>query len=512
MAVTSITQKNFLSKNVVVYMHNISKSFPGVKALDNVNFELRVGEIHGLLGENGAGKTTLMKILCGIYIPDSGEIYVDNVKRVINSPKDAYNLGIIMVNQYPQLIDKLTIIENISLSLDFIKPYSNISKITNRLNELCRKYGFTLDLNTEVSRLSFSERQRVEILKALILNAKVIIFDEPTTLLTESEKKSLYQFMRKAANEGRSIILITHKLHEALEVTDRITILRNGRKVATVLTNQISHNELMRMMFGTQAIPEERYAGNHISDKVLVNVRNLVVLNDLGEKAVNNVSFEIYRGEILGIAGVAGNGQVELAEALAGLRKPVKGKILIENHDLYKLSTILRRRFVGYVPDRVTQAVILDMPIYENFILKLYDHEPFSKHGFINYKHIYDEATKLIKKFNIFASDPSVLAGHLSGGNLQKLVLAREISQKPKLLIVVNPTRALDHISANRIYRILRKFRDEGGSVLLISEDLEEILTVSDRIGVIYNGNIKVLGLKTEADIDLINRCMVGGF
>lgn len=508
----STTHPNFLSKDIVIYMHNISKRFPGVKALNNVNFEVKVGEIHGLLGENGAGKTTLMKILCGIYLPDTGDIYVYGIKRTINSPKDAYKLGIIMVNQYPQLIDRLTVIENISLSLDFIKPFSNVSKLDKKLKELCEKYKFDIDLNTEVSKLSFSERQRVEILKALLLNAKVMVFDEPTTLLTENEKTELYRFMKKAATEGRSIILITHKLSEALEVTDRITILKNGHKVTTLSTQNITHNELVRLMFGVQEIDEKTFYEKKALYKEIVTVDEITVCDDVGNIAINNVSFKIFKGEILGIAGIAGNGQIELAESLAGLRKPKFGKILIESKDLYEIPINIRRRYVGYVPDRITQAVVLEMPIYENIILKKYDVEPYSKRGIINYDYIYEEAEEVITRFNIFANSPNVLAGHLSGGNLQKLVLAREIYQKPKLLIIVNPTRALDHISAGKIHGILREFKDQGRAVLLISEDLDEILSVSDRIGVIYNGNIKILGYKDQIDVNQVNMCMVGGF
>lgn len=497
----------------LIHMLNISKFFPGIVALDNVNFEIRKGEIHGLLGENGAGKTTLMKILCGIYSLDSGEIFYEGKKINILSTKDAYKYGIVMVNQYPQLIDKLTVAENIALSLKNIKLLSKFSILSKKIRGLAEKYGFEIDPDTPIWRLSFSERQRVEILKALLLNAKVIIFDEPTTLLTSREKKLLYQFMNKIAGEGNGVVLITHKLGEALEVTDRITILRNGKVITTVNTCDVNYKKLVKYMFegreDRSVLPPQIHRKMYRTRCVL-EVNNLVVRNDLNEISVRNVSFKLHTGEILGIAGVAGNGQVELAEAIAGLRRAVNGKIIILGRDLTNADVGIRKDLLGYVPDRITQSLILDMPLYENFILKTYSNSNFSRWGFINYDVVLKVSEELISKYHIAAPNSRVNAGHLSGGNLQKLILARELSLKPPVLIIMNPTRALDHYSAKFVYSILYKYKNDGGAVLLISEDLEEVIKLSDTIAVIYNGNLKVLGDKKNVDLDIIEDYIVG--
>ena len=515
------SQPNFLSasknsnsiKNgdVVVLMKNITKVFPGVVALNNVNFEIRRGEIHGLLGENGAGKTTLMKVLCGVYLADQGEIYVNHKLVSINSPKDAFKYGIVMVNQYPKLVDQLTVAENIALSIEDIKPHYKVTTIYDRIKEIADEYGFNIDPRTPAWKLSFSERQRVEIMKALLLNAQVIIFDEPTTLLTSREKKLLYQFMRRASRSGKSIVLITHKLSEALEVTDRITVLRNGEVKAIVDTYETSYDDLVKVMFEGRKISLHKHVESKPNqDQVVLSVNNLSVVNDLGETAVKNVSFDVRKGEIFGIAGVAGNGQVELAEAIAGIRRPVKGEIKINGQDISKLKPEIRRRLIGYVPDKVTQAVILDMPIVENFLLKFLDRSPYIKWGLINYDEGHKLSINLIKRFNIFAKSSDVKAGHLSGGNLQKLVLARELSLNPQLLIIVNPTRALDHYSSEFIYSVMEDYKSNGGSILLISEDLEELYKLSDQIGVMFEGILTVLGDKKNIDIETIEEYMVG--
>ena len=502
-------------KEVLVYMKDISKSFYGNKALDNVSFNLRKGEIHVILGENGAGKTTLVKILAGLYSPDSGEIYLEGNKVNIESTRDAIKHGIAMVNQYPQLVEELTVADNISLSLGNVGLFNQTSKIREKIIEISGKYGFRIQPWKEIMDLSFSERQRVEIIKAIMLDAKVIIMDEPTTLLTTKERRLIYQFMKKAKADGRGIILITHKLSEALEIADRITVLRKGKVVDTIDASEATYEALMKMMFGrTVTIREKIIKGGlgDISSPKILEIKELSVKDNYGRLAVSNISFYIREGEIYGIAGIAGNGQIELVEALYGLRKPVKGniKILGKNHDEYSKKDL--KRIMGYIPDKIQDAIVLDMPIYENSILKLYDTDEYVKNVFIiDYDKAIKYSSQLIKNYYIAAEGPNVHAGYLSGGNLQKLVLAREISIDPPLIIAVNPTRALDHFSTEFVYETLYRFKEKGKAVLLISEDKDEVLRLSDRISVMYEGKLIEMGRKEEVDIDLMEDYMIRG-
>ncbi len=496
-------------------MKDISKSFYGNKALDNVSFNLRKGEIHVILGENGAGKTTLVKILAGLYSPDSGEIFLEGKKVNIESTRDAIKYGIAMVNQYPQLVEELTVADNISLSLSNIGLFNQTSKIGEKIIEISERYGFRIQPWKEIMNLSFSERQRVEIIKAIMLDAKVIIMDEPTTLLTTKERRLIYQFMKKAKADGRGIILITHKLSEALEIADRITVLRKGKVVDTVDASEATYETLMEMMFGrTVTIREKILKGrlvNTTSPKVL-EISDLSVKDNYGRLAVNCISFHIHKGEIYGIAGIAGNGQIELVEALYGLRKAVKGdiKILGRSHGEYSKKEL--KRVIGYIPDKIQDAVVLDMPIYENSILKLYDTREYIRNKFIiDYDKAVEYSSQLIKNYYIAAEGPDVHAGYLSGGNLQKLVLAREISIDPPLIIAVNPTRALDHFSTEFVYETLYKFKENGKAVLLISEDKDEVLRLSDRISVMFEGKLIEMGRREDVDVDLMEDYMIRG-
>ncbi len=496
----------------LVYMRNISKSFYGYKALDNVYYNLLSGEIHVILGENGAGKTTLVKILAGLYSPDEGEVFIKGRKTEIRSSREAIKNGIVMVNQYPQLIEELTVADNIALSLDKVGILRHTNKIASEIANVSDRYGFKIKAEEKVSNLSFSERQRVEIIKAILLNAQVIIMDEPTTLLTTKERRLIYQFMKKAKNEGRGVILITHKLSEALEIADRITILRRGRVIDTLDSSEASYENLMKMMFAKRYSETRREVTRlKTLDETILEVEDLTVENEFGGKALNNVSFHIKKGEIYGIAGIAGNGQLELVEVIYGLRKPKEGKIHIYNNSSTKIETKKRRR-IGYIPDKIPQAIILDMPIYENAILKSYDTSRFlSNKIWINYVEAKKYSEELIKNFYIAADSSDVNAGYLSGGNLQKLVLARELSINPDLIIAVNPTRALDHFSAEFVYKTLIEYRNKGKAILLISEDIDEVLRLSDRISVIYEGELIEMGCREKVDIDLMEEYMIRG-
>lgn len=497
----------------LVYMRNITKSFYGFKALDKVDYTLLNGEIHVILGENGAGKTTLVKILSGLYTSDEGEIYIRGRKVEIESPKEAIKKGIAMVNQYPQLVEELSVADNIALSIDKINVFKHTKKLYRDIIETSDKYGFKIKPDEKIKDLSFSERQRVEIIKAILLNAQVIIMDEPTTLLTTKERRLIYQFMNKAKGEGRGIILITHKLSEALEIADRITILRRGKIVDTIDASEATYDNLMKMMFAEKyrLSTVEMSRGDIWEDKVLV-VRDLCAVDEYGRPALENISFYIKRGEIYGIAGIAGNGQIELVETIYGFRRPKKGEILLLNNSLLEMRSKDRKKMIGYIPDRIPQAILLDMPLYENTILKSYDKERFLyKRIIVNYDEAKVYTRKLIKDFYIAAEGPDVNAGYLSGGNLQKLVLARELSINPMLVIAVNPTRALDHFSTGFVYEKLVRYKNNGNAVLLISEDIEEVLRLSDRIAVIYEGKLVEMGRKEDVDIDVMEEYMIRG-
>ena len=502
----------FLNSDTVVLMRGITKEFYGFKALDNVDFDIKKGEIHVLLGENGAGKTTLVKILTGVYLMDRGEIYIDGVKRDIRNVGDAVKYGISIVNQYPQLIDELTITENISLSLRSLGIIHRFNKIKEKIIEYSDKYSFKLDPDKYVRDLSFSERQRVEILKAILLDSKVIIMDEPTTLLTTWERKLIYQFMKRAKEEGRSLVLITHKLSEALEVADRITILKKGRVVARLNAEDATYGKLMKLMFDKMHAKTVDRKRDVNSRNEVLRIEDLMVLDEYGRKAVKNVNLKLYSGEIVGIAGIAGNGQRELIEAIYGVRRREAGKIIFLGRDISKYNARELRKLIGYIPDKIPEAVILNMPIYENLILKKYDNSVIlRKKIFIDYKSVYKYSDSLISEYNIAAEDPGVEAGTLSGGNLQKLVLARELSLDPPLIIAVNPSKTLDHFSTELLHSTLIKYRDHGKAILLVSEDSEEVMKVSDRIMVMHEGNLYELGSRDEVDLGLIEEYMIRG-
>jgi simple sugar transport system ATP-binding protein len=499
----------------LVSMENITKTFFGVRALDKVSFNLKRGEIHALLGENGAGKTTLMKILAGIYIPDEGEIYIEGKKVYITSTKDSAKYGISIVNQYPQLIDELTVSENIILaqsSLGLFRPHNNLN---HQIIEIAKKYGFKLDPNARVMDLSFSERQRVEIIKSILQESKIIIMDEPTTLLTTYEKKLLYKFMKLSVDEGKGIVLITHKLDEALEIADRITVLKKGKNIGCISNEEASYEKLLEMMFGTTMIsttPEIKLVTSpHNREEIILSIENLVVSDDYGREAVKNVTFKIYRGEIYGIAGIAGNGQRELVEAIYGLRPYKSGVIRFFDRELTTYRKDMIKRLIAYVPDKIDDALILDYPVYENIILKTYN-EKYLKYGFIiDYKNTIEDSSKLIEEFNIVVDSPYSPTGTLSGGNLQKLILARESAISPRLLILVNPSRALDHMSSEKLYQKLSEFKNKGTAILLVSEDRDEILKVSDRVSVMYDGRIYELGNREDVEMGMIESYMVSG-
>lgn len=471
-----------------LFIKNISKRFGPLIALHNVSIEFRGGEIHTVLGENGAGKTTLAKILAGIYRLDSGTIYLGSKKIHIKNTKDALKHGIAIVSQYPKLIEELTVGENLLIALDNFGYLSTPSKLVNEVGRIAENYGLTIDLDKYVYSLSFSERQRVEILKALLLNPTVLILDEPTTLLTDREKESLYNFICRLKREGRIVILITHKIDEALRIGDRITILRNGEVVKTLIKGEADKDMILRYMFGGVEIEEYIYNRKAIEKRVdkgeiILKLSNVNIYDDYGYKILRNVNLIVYRGEIHGVVGMAGTGLKELGETIYGLRRFDGGGITLFGRGLREYGREKLSNKIGFIPDNIIKTLVLDIDIDKNYRLK-------SRLWNISIENILSN----IKKFRIKAESPHQNAGTLSGGNLQKLVVSREMSLEPQLLIAINPTKALDHISISVIHEIFREYTYRGGSILLLSEDIDEVLEISDRVSVISNNTLKTLG------------------
>ncbi len=498
----------------IIEMRNIRKTFLGNVANDNVNFVVYKGEIVSLLGENGAGKTTLMKILYGMYTKDSGEIYVNGKKVEINSPKDAIALGIGMVHQHFTLVRTLTVLENVILGLPSPKGFElDLESARRKLQEIIDRYKLVVDPDAKIWQLSVGERQRVEIIKALYRNISVLILDEPTAVLTPQEVKELFATLRIFKNEGKSVVFISHKLEEVMEISDRIVILRNGVVTGERKKEETNERELARLMVGREVIEALRKEGGNIGEPIL-KVNGIKALNDKGLLALKGVSFEVRKGEILGVAGVAGNGQKELEDVICGVRTPLEGKILLRDKELTgRTPKEIIDMGVGRIPeDRMESGLILDIPVYENLVIEFYDKPPFSRGMLINYNEIKKFAEKLVKEYRVKTSSIHAVTRTLSGGNLQKLILARVLSRNPEFLIASQPTRGLDVGAMEYIHQKLLEEKTKGAAILLISEDLNEILHLSDRILVLYEGEI--MGIidrsKEKVDIEELGLMMAG--
>ncbi len=476
----------------VIEMRHITKEFGTFKANDDVNLQVRPGEIHALLGENGAGKSTLMNILSGLLEPTKGEILINDKPVKITSPTEANRLGIGMVHQHFMLVDAFTVTENIILGSE---PNHlgvlNRKKARQTIEELSARYGLAVDPDALVRDISVGMQQRVEILKTLYRGADVLIFDEPSAVLTPQEIEGLIQIMKELVSEGKSIILITHKLDEIKAVADRCTVIRRGQGIGTVNVKDVSSQELADMMVG-RSVSFKTEKKPATPQEVILSVENLTVKESRGLEAVKNLSLEVRAGEVLGIAGIDGNGQSELVQAITGLRKVESGKVIIDGEDVTnKRPRFITESGVGHVPeDRHKYGLILDMSLAENMALQTYYQVPMSKYGVLNYGEMNGKARELIKEFDVRTTNEIVPAKALSGGNQQKAIIAREVDRNPDLLIVANPTRGLDVGAIEFIHKRLIEQRDKFKAVLLVSFELDEIMNVSDRIAVIHGGEI----------------------
>lgn len=497
----------------ILQLKGITKRFPGVLANDHIDLSLNKGEIVALLGENGAGKTTLMNILYGLYQPDEGEIFINGEKIQINSPTDAIKAGIGMVHQHFMLIPVFTVCENVMLGDESIKmgDFLDRPKAAKKISEISSQYKLAVDPNDYVRDLPVGVQQRVEIIKLLYREAEILIFDEPTAVLTPQEADELFLIMRELVKQGKSIIFITHKLREVLAISDRIIVIRRGAVVGETKPAEADKNTLASMMVGRAvqlvAEKEKKEAGNTVLD-----IKDLVVTDEFRQAMVDDVSFQVHAGEVVGIAGVQGNGQTELVEAITGLRKCTEGKITLLDEDITKASPRhITELGSAHVPeDRQKDGLVLPFPVAENLVLCTYYQEPFAKGVVLQYDKIIDVSNQLIKDFDIRTPNAYTPVGSLSGGNQQKVIIARELSRPIKFLVASQPTRGLDVGSIEYIHnRILQK-RDEGCAVLLVSPELDEIMELSDRIVVMYRGKVNAIVDSSEATKEYIGLLMAG--
>jgi ABC-type uncharacterized transport system ATPase subunit len=475
----------------LVEMRDIWKLFPGVVANKGVDLEFRAGEVHALLGENGAGKTTLMNILSGLYRPDSGVVLLDGSEVEFRSPAQAISAGIGMVHQHFCLVDKLSVAANLHLGWSETPRLVSPAKLMVRTQEICARFGMDVDPEAKIWQLSVGEQQRVEIVRVLARGARVLILDEPTAVLTPGEADELFQHVRLLAAEGRVIVFISHKLDEVLAVSDRITVLRGGCNVETCPTSQCDHRMLARLMVGEEIVSQVRRKTMSEEGTVL-ELRNASVLNDRGLLALKDVSLSIQSGEILGVAGVAGNGQGELAEVTAGLRRLECGTIRLDGRDITGKSP---RTFaglgIGHIPeDRIATGLVPDCSVADNVVLREYSKPPITKRFKLDRREVVRIAKEIVREAGVRVPGIQVAVGTLSGGNQQRLLARREIRLGSRLLVAVHPTRGLDVAATDAVRYKLMEHRNNGGAILLISEDLDEILALSDRTVVMYEGRI----------------------
>lgn len=494
-------------------MINIVKRFPGVLAADHIDFDVKSGEIHALLGENGAGKSTLMKMLYGLYHPDEGEIRINGVPTVIKRPQDAIHHGIGMIHQHFMLVPSLTVAENIALGMKSSRGIAlDLDVVSKRVNELSEIYNLKVDPKLPIWQLAVGEQQRVEILRALYKGAALLILDEPTAVLTPQEVEGLFVILNQLARDGHGLVFISHKLHEVLEISNRITVLRDGKRVNAIPTSDATKPKLAEMMVGRPVLLEYNRSPINRSNERLV-MRDVSAPSNRGTLGLNSVSLTVHGGEIVGVAGVSGNGQHELAQVIAGLRTTVSGSVVVDGQDVTNASpSKLNQMGLSYIPEeRMIDGVVKEFSVAENLVLQDHGHPKFT-YGkiFMNFRKIKNACREAIKAYEIKTPGTDTLIKNLSGGNIQKLVLARELSRNPGVLIAAQPTRGVDIGASEYIHHRLLEERDNGTAILLISEDLDEIRALADRIVVMYEGAIVGEVENKNVDIEHLGMLMTG--
>lgn len=511
-----------MSEQPILQMKHIRKTFGNVVALDDVSLTLQRNEIHGLLGGNGAGKTTLMNVLYGLYKPDGGEIFLDGQKIKIQSPKDAIRHRIGMVHQHFLQIENFTVLENIVVGTALKnKPTLDLSEAEKRVRELSQHFGLDVDPNARIEDLPMGIRQRVEILKALYRGVKILILDEPTTNLTPQEVDHLFNSLRAMVNDGMSVAFITHKLREVLSVCDLITVLREGKTVMTLKRSEATEEAFVQAMVGDDLNVKDSLIFSKkrsdtgfdaVRENATLRVREIEVLGDAGVPAVRGCTFDVYENEIFGVAGVAGNGQLELAESILGIRQLQRGEISIGDTRVSDVKTVdLLQELITYIPeDRLQDGYLPTATVAQNLILGFHRKPTYSQNGFLKSKKIFHTAQKLIQEYNIITQGPNDTAANLSGGNIQRVMIARALSHPSKLLLAHNPTRGLDIPSMEFVYGKLMARKAAGLATLLISEDLDELLLMCDRIATIYRGQLVGILTRDSFDKYIIGRMMSG--
>ncbi len=492
-------------------MRGISKSFVGVRANRDVDLSVREGDVLGLLGENGAGKTTLMNILYGLYRPDAGQIFVNGEEIIVKNPRDSMHAGIGMIHQHFMLVQKHTVLENIALGYEGVPFFFPLRALQTRINDFADRLGLHVDPQKKIWELSAGEQQRVEILKALFRNADLLIMDEPTSVLTPQEADSLFEILRAMSREGHTVILISHKLDEIEAICNKVMVMRKGEVTGHADIGDVTKADLARMMIGREL--SLSYPKADLPDgEPILTVTGLEVNSDQGLPAVRSLDMEIRRNEVFGIAGVSGNGQREMVEAITGLRHAEAGTVILDGVDITNQSArCISDRGLTHVPEeRIKFGIVPNLFLYENAVLKKHHHDPYSVHMRMNYPRVKQHAGALIHDYQVDAASISVPMKNLSGGNIQKLILGREISEEPELLIAAHPTYGLDVGAAEYIRKRLIERRDAGGSVLLVSEDLDELFQVCDRVAVMFEGRFMGVVRPDETTIDEIGLMMAG--
>jgi simple sugar transport system ATP-binding protein len=501
------------TNNNLLEMRGVTKHFPGVVANNNIDLDVRYGEVHTLLGENGAGKSTLVKILFGLYHADEGEILLRGNPIDIDSPSAAIDSRVGMIHQHFMLVPTLTVCENVALGIPSNRrPFTDLENVASRISDISNEHGLAVDPSVRVEHLSVGERQRVEIIKALYRDAELLVLDEPTAVLTPKEVEDLFLILRRMADNGKGLIFISHKLREVMSLSDRITVLRDGEVVGETTPSATNRQELAQMMVGRDVRLTPNLPETKLGEKRLA-LSDLTVLGDNETVAVNKVSFDIHAGEILGIAGVSGNGQRELAEAIAGLRETEEGSTIeLDDLDVTLCSTHERReKGLGFIPEeRIPDGAIPEFTVSENLVLVNHGNETFTKRGFLSFDAIRNHNVELVSDFDVKTPSIETPTSSLSGGNIQKVILARELSAEPTFLLACQPTRGVDIGAAEYIHNRLIEQRDIGTATLLISEDLDEVIGLSDRIAVMYEGEIISIISSTDAERNKIGLLMAG--